>query len=519
MANHPDLSWLQLYADRYGERVSRYKWSYRRVSRVTNLPFEHAKALCRYVRCDEVPSVVLGPPESYEEKVGSDHQAEPSAVPDNPAVSELSQLISNYEECSSDEVVRAAYRYDKSGDVYTVTLTGEAPLIIPGNLHRAIIKAYSSFNGIPASVNKLSRVLRWGRPRVRKYLRAFGMTHDGAPMTDEEVLLLSTDEIVRDQLASLKSAKWERVERARDAEVRKAARLWWDAEARQAQLSALLQVAVDSINPVPPMPDPEPITNTPYLGVLAPSDFHWGLRTNSMESNEDWNRHVARETLLKCVDGLFNKWKRHGRPEKILLILGSDWLHIDNWDGSTTKGTTQDVDGTYADIFITGLEMARDLVERCAWIAPVEIVVVPGNHDRQSSVALNAFLHAWFRLSEHVTPPDMHDHKSRWYTSYGKTLIGICHGDGIKPDKMGPLAATEARDLMGHTDRTVFFHGHHHHFEAKDINGASCYKLPALVPSDRWHHLKGYTLAQRGLKGFRIDKETGEVDIFQVLFK
>jgi predicted phosphodiesterase len=519
MAHHPDLPWLKAYAARYGEKIIRHKRSYRRVATSTGLSLERAAALCRFVRGGDLPSVALGAPNSTTKDLTQDHSTEAQEIPNHPSIGELSRLLEDYEEHSPDEIIRTAYRYDKSEDCYTVTLVGEPPLVMPGDIHRAIIKAYSSFNGIPTSVNKLARVLKWGRPRVRKYLRAFGMTHDGAPMTDEEIILSSTEDIVQDQLASLKAAKWDRVERARESEVRKAARLWWDAEARQEHLSSLLRIAMESIDPVPPVPAPEPATNTPYLGILAPSDFHWGLRTNAMETGADWDRKAARKTLLKCIDRLFNKWKQHGRPDKILLVLGSDWLHVDSWDGSTTKGTTQDVDGTYADIFITGLEMARDLVERCAWLAPVEVVVIPGNHDRQSSVALSAFLHAWFRTSEHIAPPDLYDQKSRWYTVYGETLIGLCHGDGIKPEKMGPLASVEARELMGRTKRTVFFHGHHHHFEAKDINGARCFKLPALVPPDRWHQLKGFTLAQRGLTGFRIDKASGEVDIFQVLYK
>ena len=50
-------------------------------------------------------------------------------------------------------------------------------------------------------------------------------------------------------------------------------------------------------------------------------------------------------------------------PEKIYLATGSDWFHVDNHQGATTKGTPQDMSGSPAQILLTGCELAREHID------------------------------------------------------------------------------------------------------------------------------------------------------------
>ena len=91
-----------------------------------------------------------------------------------------------------------------------------------------------------------------------------------------------------------------------------------------------------------------------------------------------------------------------GQPEKIIVPTGSYWFHIDTDFATTTKGTPQDFAGSPGQIMMSGCEMAREHIEMLRAVAPVQVVFMPGNHYRMSSLALMMYLSAVYEQAEDV---------------------------------------------------------------------------------------------------------------------
>ena len=168
-------------------------------------------------------------------------------------------------------------------------------------------------------------------------------------------------------------------------------------------------------------------------------------------------------------------------------MVGGDWLHIDTPSGTTTKGTAQDTDALPEDIAEQGIRLAIEAVQVWSSLAPVEVVIAPGNHDRWTlGASLGLVLDAWFRTSDRVKVTragPVH------YLPVWSTLLGVTHGDGIsKAADLAHRMAADVPDLWGSSAYRVWITGHLHHLQAVDMPGVRIWRLPSLAGSSRWEH-------------------------------
>jgi hypothetical protein len=242
-----------------------------------------------------------------------------------------------------------------------------------------------------------------------------------------------------------------------------------------------------------------------YALVISPTDFHWGKYGWVDEVGETYNFDEARKRLMEKTQELICRLP--SRPEKIILATGSDWFHVDNDAGTTTKGTPQDMCGSPAEILMTGCQMAREHIELLRQVAPVEVVFMPGNHDRMSAIALMMYLSAAYENTQDckiiVSP------STRQYVRYGNNLMGFIHGDGAR--NLVELMSNEKRELWGECQHHTWFHGHLHHRQVVEKGGCLIVQLPSLAGHDRYHARQGYTTSVAGLSAHFIDKEKGLV--------
>ena len=138
-------------------------------------------------------------------------------------------------------------------------------------------------------------------------------------------------------------------------------------------------------------------------------------------------------------------------------------------------------------------------VHRLADVAPVEVVYVPGNHDRIASYHLCRTLRGYFfntkRVSVDIEPA------VRKYRCYGSLLFGFRHGDQL-PDNQVPslpsLMACERPREWGETTTREWFLGHRHTSRAystrdsDEARGVQMRWIRPLTATDAWHHEQGY---------------------------
>jgi hypothetical protein len=192
---------------------------------------------------------------------------------------------------------------------------------------------------------------------------------------------------------------------------------------------------------------------------------------------------------------------------KILFPFGNDFFQIDNEQNATTAGTRQDVDSRFKKILREGRKIVIETIEKLKKIAPVDVVIVAGNHGNLSEFMLGDLLEVKYEkdLNVNVNNSAM----SRKYYSYGKNLIGFTHGNEEKSGDLVGIMATEQPNLWSQCRHRFWHLGHFHMMQEKEQQGVKIQYLASLSGSDAWHTKKGYVNNTRGVNSFLYDKEMG----------
>ncbi len=477
----------------YGERILHNRSSAGRTAKMTGLSKEYGRQLARWLRTGALPT--LPHPDSREA---------PSPATVAPPVER--------EADGSDLLLSADYIHNERDDTYVTFVPGVAkPIVLGGETHRAMVRAYSNFDGQPATLNELARTFGMPRNWLVGYLRVHGITHDREPFTPEELATRSDDELVGDAMQMRRMAVHKKLERAKWTETLKDAQRWREVEAHV--LTPLL-AALKGRKPVKVRRLALPDASEPFAAVVGISDFHHGKYSDAGENWTAFNRDIARARLFAATVDLLARLNAYGRPEVIYVPIGSDFLHIDNDKGETTSGTPQDSDGTPAEMLVTGAALLEEWIATLTQVAPVELVLMSGNHDRMMGLALLMVLEATFRQHPDVTA--RMDRTPRTYRAYGRNLIGFVHGDGVKKTRdIAGHMAQEAAEHWAHCTHKTAYTGHLHNerTETDTIFNVTRRQLPSLAGTDRWHARNGFIGAPASLPLYLHSKERGLVGV------
>ena len=269
------------------------------------------------------------------------------------------------------------------------------------------------------------------------------------------------------------------------------------------------------------------IKNSKKMFELPIVDLHIGKMAWGSESGENFDSKILKDNFYQILSDILNKISGQSF-EKIIFPFGNDLLNTDNMEGNTTGGTRQDNDLRIQKMFNIGSEMMIDMISELQKIAPVEVLLVTGNHSRLTEFYLSRLLEAYFRNCSHIT----FDNRpcKRKYVEYGNSLIGFSHGETEKT-RIGGLMPVEVPEMWGRTKYREFHLGHLHSEQAKQAEGIVFKKqiqesdgliirhLPSITGSDVWHYNSAYVGAIRKTQGFIYDKEYGLTDILNFVVK
>jgi len=248
------------------------------------------------------------------------------------------------------------------------------------------------------------------------------------------------------------------------------------------------------------------------LLVVNLADAHIGKLSNKESCAHNYDLKIAKEIYIKTLKDLIGKALKQGDIEQIWYVAGNDYLTIDTPQNTTTKGTPQDVDTRFSKIFREGRKLLVESVEILKQIAPVHIIVMPGNHDRSAMFHLGDALECWFRNDENVTINN--EDKVRKYYSYGENVFGITHGDSIKQDKLLQMGLVEYGKEWGAAKRRFWFVGHIHHLKCHNQQGTEVWTFPSVSGSDEFHQSNGYVGSTRTALAMIFSKDNLEA-VFQ----
>jgi hypothetical protein len=238
-------------------------------------------------------------------------------------------------------------------------------------------------------------------------------------------------------------------------------------------------------------------------------DLHWGKLAWDEESGQNYDMDLAEEALIKSIDFTLNTASKFPIT-KIVFPFGQDFFQIDNEQGTTTAGTQQDTDSRFKKIFKEGRRVVIETIEKLKQLAPVDVVVVPGNHGRVSEFMLGELLHIKYQNDKHVNVDN--GSTDRKYYVYGKNLIMYTHGDQEKNSDLPLIMAAEMPKEWSECPSRYIKLGHFHQEMLREYCGVKVEILPSLSATDAWHKRKGYVNNTRGVISSIYDKNLGLIN-------
>ncbi len=253
-----------------------------------------------------------------------------------------------------------------------------------------------------------------------------------------------------------------------------------------------------------------------YLLIPSLYDAHFNKRS----ADGGYTLARAAAEFKAVADAIVARARALALPvERVLFPVGNDALHADNLAGDTTDGTRLETVDDQRDAIDALCDACEYAALRFLELAPVDIVAIESNHDRLSTFWLGKVLEAYFHRTPDVTV-DASRAPNKYYV-YGQTLIGLQHGDKIKPDALAVLMATEAPDAWARTRYRQWLRGHIHYaagmyYPSTETHGVSVRVIPALCPPDQYHLLRGYVGGHRAAEALYYHREHGPAGTFPV---
>lgn len=268
-------------------------------------------------------------------------------------------------------------------------------------------------------------------------------------------------------------------------------------------------------DPVPPPPDPGDEGVVVELDIFDP---HFQMLAWGQETGQDQDLAIISTKYRSAAADLKEQALKLGYPVvRWVLVVGQDLFHtdvyIDGKGGATAAGTVQDVDTRKQKAARVVRTLLTDLVLDLLGVAAVDILVVPGNHDTESSWWMGEILDARF----HGNPNVRVDNRPmlRKYYRIGNSLLGFSHGHKLKAKDLRDYMSQEAKQDWSETVFREWHLGHIHHEVVKDERGVLVRYMPSIAGTDAWHYSKGFVHSQRGARGIVWSKTHGPRQILQ----
>lgn len=245
-------------------------------------------------------------------------------------------------------------------------------------------------------------------------------------------------------------------------------------------------------------------------------DPHFGKLAHAEESGKDEDIKITSAKYKAAIADLISRVNLNS-VTRILLPIGNDMINVDGSHNMTVAGTPQACDSRFYKVVRTAKSLLIDIINELVAIAPVDVVVVKGNHDSDTTFLLGEMLDCYYHNTDVVTI--FNSPKFRKYYQFGNTGIQFTHGNEEPHQSLGLIFATEEPELWADVKYRYCQVGHFHknkkisYVSVDEHQGFSVQILPSLSGSDNWHYKKGY-YSLRQAKAFLIDYTDGIIGEF-----
>lgn len=249
--------------------------------------------------------------------------------------------------------------------------------------------------------------------------------------------------------------------------------------------------------------------------VVPIADFHFGLLSDKYCTGNNYNLEIAEEIFYYTINDIMNRVK-HKKFEKVLFVVGNDFINADNVSGTTTRGTPQDNASSWFNTVTRATQLIINGVDMLTEIAPVEVKYVMSNHDLHTMFGIMQTISAWYRNDNNVIVDDIP--LPRKYCRIGKTLLCLSHD--IKVKDALKIITTEGKDEWSQSEHIICMLAHLHQAMVYEKQGyLEIMRLPTISGWSRWSNDNGYIQIEKKNQSFIINNELGITDVINTIVK
>jgi len=244
------------------------------------------------------------------------------------------------------------------------------------------------------------------------------------------------------------------------------------------------------VEPVNPKKAENKKRNKDIMPAIFIGDAHIGMRADGSETRDrSFDSRIAKEEICVAISDLVSV-----APEADtgLLVNVGDFVHANNSNATTAKGTPLDVDTRYEKFMRVAAEtLVYSIDTMLTKFKNVQVVIARGNHDPDAAIALQMILEFYYSKEPRVNV--LRSKGFFHYLRFGKWLIGVHHGDKVKAQKLASIMPRDMPDAWAETTHRMWAVGHFHHaHELECDNSVIVKKFGTLAPPDAWHSSQGY---------------------------
>jgi len=277
-------------------------------------------------------------------------------------------------------------------------------------------------------------------------------------------------------------------------------------------LEETAEIFADKSIRVPKIGAPKKNLNKDLLTAYPMGDPHIGMYAWAEETGTDFDLVIAENNLVEATNRLIQCGPD---SEQGIIVNVGDFYHSDNQSNMTSRGgNSLDVDSRWAKVLHVGVRAMRSCIELALQKhKTVKVINEIGNHDDHTSQVLTLALSMAYesnpRVSFDMSPARFHYHR------FGKVMLGVTHGDTVKPEKLGELMATDRAADWGDTFHRYWYTGHIHNRKVYELPGCIVESFRTLAGKDAWTAGSGYR-AGRDMYAVVLHVDHGEVERHRV---
>ncbi len=242
--------------------------------------------------------------------------------------------------------------------------------------------------------------------------------------------------------------------------------------------------------------------------VIPIADLHYNLVSDKFSTGNDYSIEIAEQVYYQVLNDVINRIKNK-KFEKILFVVGNDFINADNVNGTTTKGTPQDNNGLWFSVVNKATQLIINGIDMLTHIAPVDVLYVPSNHDLHTMFGIMQTIKAWYRNDNNIFIDD--SPLFRKYYRFGNTLLNFSHD--LKVKEALKIISSEAKDQWSECTHIISMLAHLHQDMVYDKQGyLEVLRLPTISGWSRWTNNQGYIQSEKKNKSFIVNGDLGITD-------